>query len=933
MSLIYSGRSLGALGVRRSQDEHELLTEQASAERKPFKLVSHMAWRAPGVVVFLSGQEPSGDELTFVLQHRREAERLDSVRALASANVLLLQDPWRPSPDLIAMLDRNARRNLDFPDLVETAVAVSRIRTPGDERVYIVEQPAAVWPEDPAAWTVGEMNRVDVSDSRLFELPLNLGQLGPRAALLRKMHAAAQSRSELVVIADLGHQDGDVGMARSDRARLDLTALKKLGYSLSVPFEFELALGADALATIHREFPRIEMLAANVRGRDSTLFTKRRLIDAGPVRIGVIGLVNAGIRERLPRSVLREFTFEPAIAIARREVALLRAEGAAAVIVLSNMDAADNASLAQEVAGIDAIVADLPVRWAPEVTDVRVELPDRPFARPGSPAIVARSAANGVALGRLDLDFRVRPGDRRYFLERIGHHLEPVTDRIPADTALVRDIARLAKVRARERGDLMFPAFLEVADRHPTLRAYDAVTAQGRVSKAMWEAFMARLLRAQARAEVAVIRRLEQFPPLIGKLHENEIDAWLWTQDQIVVLDVLGADLKALLREDVSGELATSGIDVVRATVQGHRIDDQTYYRVATVDVLFEGDRSFRGGRRVRRAFVVQPDGELLATKNGAPLPLRDFVFGELQRTRLQTRGDAYLDQIATLLAPDAPYTNLLAFTFDRPTFWVSLNQVRGRDGYGAVPESRVTAQDSWVAGTGGRFVISHERPRSATDLGFTVAYARQGVSSGSSQQIGESADDLKFDLTLRPSAQTGAGRRLRPFVRGLFDTEFTPTVDPTTGLANPRQLAVRGSSGLLMLPGRYLRRVELALAVENDFGRPNLQRGIQSVADFTHPVGVPGRGGSAPASYRLRNDVTYFFPAAHDSPSSLALRYNMLHEILIPLMDELSLSVAADMFVFRGKVEATRHPATSVLLRVGVTYDRLWKPRYQPFL
>src|SRR5512139_1066949 len=63
VSLVYTGRSLGALGVLRAQDEHELLTEQALAEGLEFKLVSHAAWRAPGVTVFLPSTEPEGDEL------------------------------------------------------------------------------------------------------------------------------------------------------------------------------------------------------------------------------------------------------------------------------------------------------------------------------------------------------------------------------------------------------------------------------------------------------------------------------------------------------------------------------------------------------------------------------------------------------------------------------------------------------------------------------------------------------------------------------------------------------------------------------------------------------------------------------------------------------------------------------------------------------
>lgn len=137
----------------------------------------------------------------------------------------------------------------------------------------------------------------------------------------------------------------------------------------------------------------------------------------------------------------------------------------------------------------------------------------------------------------------------------------------------------------------------------------------------------------------------------------------------------------------------------------------------------------------------------------------------------------------------------------------------------------------------------------------------------------------------------------------------------------------------MLMLPGRYWRRVEVALALENDLGRPNLQYGVQSATDLVVPIGLFGLGRGPRPTYRLRNDFTYLFPAKRDAPHNLALRYNMVHEILIPLVDELSLSIAADMFFFQGKVEATRDPGMSALLRVGVTYDRLWKPRYQPFL
>ncbi len=119
--------------------------------------------------------------------------------------------------------------------------------------------------------------------------------------------------------------------------------------------------------------------------------------------------------------------------------------------------------------------------------------------------------------------------------------MQPVTDTTPADAALVREITAAASLAVRERGELLVPAFVDLAERHPELSTVDQVTAQGRVSKELWESFLARVLRLRARAEVAVIRRLDQFPPLIGKLHENEVSAWLDTEDRIVVLDVLGS--------------------------------------------------------------------------------------------------------------------------------------------------------------------------------------------------------------------------------------------------------------------------------------------------------------------------------------------------------------------------------------------------------
>jgi len=161
-----------------------------------------------------------------------------------------------------------------------------------------------------------------------------------------------------------------------------------------------------------------------------------------------------------------------------------------------------------------------------------------------------------------------------------------------------------------------------------------------------------------------------------------------------------------------------------------------------------------------------------------------------------------------------------------------------------------------------------------------------------------------------------------------FFDTEFTSTVNPVTQQKNTRQLALRGILGFARPPGLKWRVMEAGALIERDFGQGPLQFGFHARTYGRFALDKYHR-----LFYVFINDATYFLPAAEDTESDLALRYNMVHELLIPLVDELSLSVAADLFFFKGKVELNHNLGMNMLLRVGLTYDRLWKPRFQPLL
>jgi hypothetical protein len=540
--------------------------------------------------------------------------------------------------------------------------------------------------------------------------------------------------------------------------------------------------------------------------------------------------------------------------------------------------------------------------------------------------------ANGLAVGKLDLEFQ-RTADGRIALSAVEHLHERVNDRTPADTALMTRLLTLAAVHRPPRGEMLVPSFTDLLDRHQDIGG-EREEARGRITKPLWEEFMARVLRVRGDAEVAVLPRLDQFPPLIGKLHEEEIQEWVFSEDRVVVVDLAGGDLKALLRSDGRGELVTNGIDLAANTILGHPIRDHVLYRVATTEVLTDGARAgfFARARRSRRNFSVDSMGTYHPAATGTAITVRDLLLADLRRIRRVAKGDTQVDSVAAWMRPDPTFVPLTTLAFERPTLSLLVNDVAGNEGYGTVPESRIRSKDAWVIALGGRVVLSRYLPTSQRDYGLTVAYGRQTVTADGASDVSETADDIRLDATFRPTL-AGAGwmGRLFPFARGEIDTEFSPTENRVTKERNPRQQAVRGLGGVLMpATGRWPRR-EASLAIENDFGQPNVQVGVQSRVEYVRPVGKAPPTGSAPMTYRLRNDLTYLLPARRDNATQLALRYNQIHDLVIPLANELSLSVTADLFVFQGKVRATRGIGTNSQLRVGLTYDRIWKPRYQP--
>lgn len=204
-------------------------------------------------------------------------------------------------------------------------------------------------------------------------------------------------------------------------------------------------------------------------------------------------MVDPTLQGDLSKKSLEDFRFVSAIESARSEIRVLRQEKVQAIIVLSNMDPMDHALLAQEVDGIDVIIADLQKNWSLNPIQQSITLAQAHRQSTGAPSLITRSFANGVGVGHLRLKFT--PG---MLLSKIDHSVLPVTDRTPIDTVMHRDILAQGDRKTKPKGELLFPAFIDILGRNPDLKNFDAITQQGRVSQKLWEEFIARLLEKPA---------------------------------------------------------------------------------------------------------------------------------------------------------------------------------------------------------------------------------------------------------------------------------------------------------------------------------------------------------------------------------------------------------------------------------------------------
>ena len=140
------------------------------------------------------------------------------------------------------------------------------------------------------------------------------------------------------------------------KARLILKAMDRMGYAAAAIGEKDLYLGLDRLRSLG-DMTRVRFLSANLTDhKGKTLFEPHRLLQAGSITVGVIGLTAPPLDKRMFSKRMPDAVVKDPLMTAREAVERIRGK-CDLLVVLSNIGYAKDLELARENPGIEVIIS------------------------------------------------------------------------------------------------------------------------------------------------------------------------------------------------------------------------------------------------------------------------------------------------------------------------------------------------------------------------------------------------------------------------------------------------------------------------------------------------------------------------------------------------------------------------------------------------
>lgn len=719
-----------------------------------------------------------------------------------------------------------------------------------------------------------------------------------------------------------------------------LSALQKLGYfALNIGAE-ELRGGLDNLLREQDQYG-LPWISASLRQNGKYLFAPYKLTQAEDGKtLAVIGIGNPDELEQLQeRGLLGAGTEilrpQDALKFALNTLEQDLKQAPDLIAVLTNTTGAALEKLTQASAGVDLILGDVQAPLRPSKSSIeRAQDPNHPpFLVPNNPQ----------ALGLLQV--QLEGGQLQ-----IQNELLPVSFDLKPDPVFLKKTMKIRQEAYRDALDMLLPdlsadilanpvllqqflgsektrqARQRLEGRNPLtdgelLRLYPP-----RLTSEMWGVLLSNLLLQAFACEVVLVEKLPDAIYVPGAWPRLLVYEMLKDDATLEEYQLSGAVLDQLLKLPLAHAIQ-GGTSADQSKVWNRPRQKNAYYRTLISSSLAQSAelrpllKGLRKREELRNPFAPQNPAEQLY--------LRNILLSFLEQT--QQTGQLK-ETLLRYLEPQWQQKQAL-WSLQISDLQLNLSGYNALNNqtYTAVRETRVTSPNSFTYGGRSKISLIFDNANLSWTQSLLAKYEGLSLLDESSQQtkFTENQDDLLFssELQLHLFQLPLAGKELQliPYLETTYDTEFTPTLQPNTGQSNPQQAELSGIVGLTIPPGPLLKAFKTGLALRRDFNVPNnLELGLQFKFDHELPL-------STDLKWTNSLELKYYLPSVNDNASSLGLIGQWISAVKVALTDNLSLRFFADAYVFQGKLPTTSELGSSVILGVGLAYDRLWKPFYEP--
>jgi len=922
-----------------------------------------------GLRTLIPDSNPTDVELvTRFLLHEGEVQTevlADKLPVLISEGNVIFQYPYEGHFDWLEITEKASREQAKRPSIRRAHGRLLRYTTGDGSSLLSLEMPG-VGPleRDPLKYVRPVLARSTVAtpDDEVelfaFARPFYRGSR-VRAELKRLLKTSdGESADEGPLLLHPGGLPSAFGVFASEDGFCG-ESLSGLGLDGTVPRRPELSLGPEALSSFAKDHD-LPFVATNLsrKGQDEgrLFFPRFRLFHRGGLTIALLGIVGPDQLEGVPVAIRDQWTVEdPRLAIDATLTALEEQLHGSADLVIA-LVAADKGETGDRVmtsSGVDLVVGlergFFSYEEVREVVEV-LPIPGDPNGRRWRvPSLGVRAAK--VSVGRVTAEFASTGPFGPLRLDRFTHESWPVRPEGDEDEAY----RKLSRERAER--DLRAGAALVLPDIDPLIRAdktlhplvWGRVLLTGKLvdyapanpvmfTDPLWMRFTTNALLDELDGDVALSRNLPRRGSIVGPIARNFIDVWTTAPDEVRIVTLSGVDLQGLIaRMAVTGgekPVFYAGMDPQTQMVRGRAIHPKHSYRVVVTDYVLGQPHlaPFFQGRPTVSAFSLgETSGRFVADEEGEGLQVSAVIQRLIQRWQMPDDGGfdpKHMDDLKRMFEDrsgeqEGRWTILVdELSLQGASYGNSPNV----DTFAASKETRVTTPTHFSVGAKTDVVLQYDGPDVAWENRLKGQIQHQDFDiPGQDIPPQESADDVVLSSEVRLNAvKIDLGTSdvpLVPFLQAAYDTELTPTPNPTEDDPNatfPHQHIVRASLGQVLFPRTLFREVRLGVLTQYDLSElDDLRYDFGLLAGFKLSVPIVG-------SIALTSDLDfrYLFLDDNDTEADLGLVLSSVTRLVVPLTQRIQLFAFADLYFVKGKKPDNDDLGGSQMFGLGLNFS-----------